>query len=59
MRVLYGRWAGRVGVLDGYHRNGGRTGGQQPQEYPVVKLDAQGRARARTVRVLTVKPEDT
>lgn len=56
VRVVSGRWAGRTGVLIGYHYNPGNPGGQQGQVYPVVRLDARGRAKAREVRVLAVAP---
>lgn len=54
VRVLYGRWAGRVGVQTGEHWSWTNP---QPQGYPVVRLDATTRAKARTVRVLAVEPE--
>lgn len=54
VQVLYGRWAGRSGVLvDVYTNIGGAQ--QQAQSYPVVRLDKRGRARSRVVRVLDVK----
>ena len=55
VRVLSGRWAGRDGTMVGWHVNPGNPGGQQGQDYPIVNLDARGRAAARTVRVVTVK----
>lgn len=59
VRVRHGRWAGREGTLTGYHVNPGSPGGQQGQTYPVVALDARGRAKARTVRVLAVETIET
>lgn len=53
--VLAGRWRGRTGTLVGYHTNPGGLR-QQSQDYPVIDLDATGRAAARRVRVLTVGP---
>lgn len=54
VRVLSGRWAGRVGTYVGEHTNPGGVR-QQGQSYPIVDLDAAGRAPARRVRVLAVE----
>lgn len=56
VRVDHGRWKGRTGYVIGHHTNPGSPGGQQGQTYPIVALQARGRAKARTVRVLSVTP---
>lgn len=55
VRVVTGRWKGRTGYVVGTKVNPGRPGGQQSQTYPVVALQARGRAKARTVTVLAVE----
>jgi hypothetical protein len=49
--VDVGRWAGRVGTVMQVYWS---WTSPQPQAYPVVVLDAKGRARQRKVRVLAV-----
>lgn len=54
VRVLHGRWKGRTGYVVGTKVNPGGAR-QQSQSYPIVALQARGRAKARTVTVLAVE----